>query len=56
MRPANLAEGSPGRGFEIYFSKNKKYKIGVINLMGNEFMRKTSDVFQEAEKLKKKLF
>ncbi len=55
LRPANLAEGSPGRGFEIYFSKNKKYKIGVINLMGNVFMRKTSDVFQEAEKLKKKI-
>ena len=47
LRPANLAEGSPGRGFEIYFSKNKKYKIGVINLMGNVFMRKTSDVFKK---------
>ena len=34
LRPANLAEGSPGKGYEIYISKNKKYKIGVINLMG----------------------
>ena len=55
LRPANLVEGSPGRGFEIYISKNKKYKIGVINLMGNVFMRKTEDVFQEAQKIKKKM-
>ena len=55
LRPANLAEGSPGKGCEIYLSKDKKYKIGVINLMGNIFMRKTDDVFQEAKKLKKKM-
>ncbi len=55
LRPANLAEGSPGRGHQIYLSKDKKYKIGVINLMGNVFMRKTSDVFQEAKKLSKKM-
>ena len=55
LRPANFAEGSLGRGNEIYFSKNKKYKIGVINLMGNVFMRKTEDVFQEAKKLSKKI-
>ena len=53
LRPANLAEGSPGRGYETYISKNKKYKIGVINLMGNVFMRKTDDVFQVAKKLEK---
>ena len=51
LRPANLIEGSPGRGYEIYLSKNDKYKIGVINLMGNVFMRKTEDVFQAAKKL-----
>ena len=55
LRPANLAEGSPGKGYEIYISKNKKYKIGVINLMGNVFMRKTDDVFQTAKKISKKL-
>ncbi|MDC0952962.1 TIGR00282 family metallophosphoesterase, partial [Pelagibacteraceae bacterium] len=55
LRPANLAEGSPGRGFEIYITKNKKYKIGVINLMGNVFMRKTDDVFQTAKKISTKL-
>ncbi len=55
LRPANLVEGSPGRGYEIYISKNKKYKIGVINLMGNVFMRKTEDVFQEAKKIREKM-
>ena len=55
LRPANLAEGSPGRGYEIYISKNKKYKIGVINLMGNVFMRKTDDVFQAAKNIRKKM-
>jgi len=51
LRPANLADGSPGRGFEIYWSKDKKYKIGVINLMGNVFMRKTEDVFKKAKEI-----
>ena len=55
LRPANLIEGSPGRGHEIYVSKNKKYKIGVINLMGNVFMRKTEDVFLEAKKILEKM-
>ena len=55
LRPANLAEGSPGKGYEIYISKNKKYKIGVINLMGNVFMRKTEDVFQSAKNIKEKI-
>ena len=35
LRPANLAEGSPGKGYEIYFSKNKK---------GDLISRMTSDV------------
>ena len=50
LRPANLAEGSPGRGYGIYISKNKKYRIGVINLMGNVFMRKTEDVLKKQKK------
>jgi 2',3'-cyclic-nucleotide 2'-phosphodiesterase len=55
LRPANLAEGSPGKGYAIYNSKNKKYRVGVINLMGNVFMRKTDDVFQAAKIISKKL-
>ena len=49
LRPQNLAEGSPGNGFGIFESKNKK-KVAVINLMGNIFMKKSEDVFQEAKK------
>ena len=55
LRPANLVEGSPGKGFGIYLSKNKKYRIGVINLMGNVFMRKTNDVFVTAKDICKKI-
>ena len=55
LRPANLVEGSPGKGFEIDNSKDKKYKICVINLMGNVYMRKTEDVFQTAQKIIKKI-
>jgi len=55
LRPANLLEDSPGKGYGKYFTKNKKYKIGVINLMGNVFMRKTEDVFQKAKKILEKM-
>ena len=55
LRPANLVNGSPGRGFKIYFSKDKKFKVGVINLMGNVFMRKTEDVFKTAKEICNKI-
>ncbi len=55
LRPANFVEGSPGKGYEIFLSKDKKYKIGVVNLMGNVFMRKTDDVFLVAQNIKKKM-
>ena len=55
LRPANLIQGSPGRGFGIFFSKDKRYKIGVVNLMGNVFMRKTEDVFKEAKNICEKI-
>ncbi len=55
LRPANFVDGTPGRGCEIYLSKNKKYKVGVINLMGNVFMKKTADVFQKAKEICKKM-
>ncbi len=44
LRPENLIKPSPGRGFKIYNYKNK-YKIGVLNLMGNIFMKKCDNVF-----------
>jgi len=49
LRPENLIKGSPGKGFDIFKSKNKK-KVAVINLMGNIFMKKCDDVFQSAKK------
>ena len=49
LRPQNLFEGSPGKGFGIFNSKNNK-KVAVINLMGNIFMKKCEDVFQAAKK------
>ena len=55
LRPANLASDSPGRGYKIYHSKNKKFKVGVINLMGNVFMRKTEDVFKTAKEIINKI-
>ena len=55
LRPENLAKGSPGNGYGIYLSKEKKFKIAVINLMGNVFMRKTENAFTVAESIQKKI-
>ena len=52
LRPQNLIEGSPGQGFGIFNSKNKK-KVAVINLMGNIFMKKCDDSFEAAKNLMK---
>ncbi len=52
LRPYNLFEPSPGKGFEIYETQND-IKIGVLNLMGNVFMKKCEDVFQVAKKFLK---
>ena len=48
LRPLNLLENPPGRGFNIYNSR-KGFKVGVVNLMGNVFMKKCNDVFIEAK-------
>ena len=45
LRPLNLLNEAPGKGFEIYTSR-KGYKVGVLNLMGNIFMKKCNDVFE----------
>ena len=55
LRPQNLAQGSPGNGFGIFSSKDKKYKIAVINLMGNVFMKKTEDLFIAAKNLQSRI-
>ena len=53
LRPENLLKNSPGKGFGIYESKNG-YKVGVLNLMGNVFMKKCDDVFEVATMFKNK--
>ncbi len=49
LRPKNLIEPAPGKGFEIYKAKNEK-RVGVLNLMGNVFMKKCEDVFEISKK------
>ncbi len=49
LRPKNLFEPAPGNGFEI-FKIRENYKIGVLNLMGNVFMKKCDDVFKISKK------
>jgi len=49
LRPKNLYEPSPGRGFNIY-KTDSNIKIGVLNLMGNVFMKKCEDVFEVSKK------
>ena len=53
LRPENLISDSPGKGFGVYNSKNG-FKIGVLNLMGNIFMKKCDDVFEAATNFIKK--
>ena len=52
LRPYNLFEPSPGKGFEIYKTSND-IKVGVLNLMGNVFMKKCEDVFENAKRFLK---
>ena len=49
LRPHNLFEPSPGKGFGIFTAK-KGTRVGVLNLMGNIFMKKCDDVFESTKK------
>jgi len=49
LRPHNLFEPAPGKGFQIYKTQ-KGIKVGVLNLMGNIFMKKCDDVFEISKK------
>ena len=53
LRPKNLFEPAPGKGFEIY-ETSKNIRIGVLNLMGNVFMKKCDDVFEASKKFMEK--
>jgi len=48
LRPENLSILSPGKGFEIY-NVPGGIKIGVLNLIGNIFMKKCDNVFETAK-------
>ncbi len=50
LRPENLIENSPGKGFEI-FTTSSRLKIAVLNIMGNLFMKKCEDVWSVTEKI-----
>ncbi len=47
LRPFNLPQTTPGEGFGTYQLKNG-LKIGVLNLMGNIFMKKCENVFESS--------
>ena len=53
LRPQNLFEPAPGKGFEIY-DISENISIGVLNLMGNVFMKKCEDVFETSKKFMEK--
>ena len=53
LRPKNLFEPAPGKGFHVYHSKDN-VKVGVLNLMGNVFMKKCEDVFEISQKFLEK--
>ena len=53
LRPKNLFEPSPGKGFGVFATKNN-IKVAVLNLMGNVFMKKCEDAFETAEKFNQK--
>ena len=49
LRPKNLFEPAPGKGFQVY-NTPENIRIGVLNLMGNVFMKKCDDVFEASKK------
>tara|TARA_Y100000748_G_C15385160_1_gene445276 strand:+ start:55 stop:861 length:807 start_codon:yes stop_codon:yes gene_type:complete len=48
LRPKNMIDLTPGKGFQIYSTTNS-IKVGVLNLMGNVFMKKCENVFKTVE-------
>ena len=55
LRPSNFIKGTPGNGFGTFKIKNTNYKVGVINLIGNVFMKNSENMFDHALELKKKM-
>ena len=53
LRPYNSSQPAPGKGFRVYTLKNG-LKLGVLNLMGNIFMKKSKNCFRSAKKFLEK--
>lgn len=51
LRPANYPANNPGTGYGIFESKDKKFKVGVINLIGRIFMPPAECPFATAQKI-----
>lgn len=48
VRPANLPEGTPGRGFRVFKASNGAH-VGVMNLLGRVFMKEADCPFRTAD-------
>ena len=55
LRPANYSTELPGKGFGIFNSKKNSFKVAVLNLIGNVFMKKSDDVFEIARNIKEQV-
>ena len=53
LRPYNLPQNIPGKGFNVFKSKTG-HQVGILNLMGNVFMKKCEDVFTASKDFLKK--
>ena len=49
LRPLNMDKNLPGDGFAILKSRSG-LKVGILNLMGNVFMKKSNDLFTTLKK------
>ncbi len=54
LRPFNLPDGSPGKGYGTFKTNYQNFEITVVNLMGNLFIKKCENLFTAAEKIKSK--
>jgi metallophosphoesterase (TIGR00282 family) len=49
LRPLNYPRGNSGYGYGVYQVKDKKVKIGVLNLQGRTFMQQIDDPFSTSD-------
>ncbi len=49
VRPANMPEGTPGRGFAVFPARDGT-PVGVVNLLGRVFMREIDSPFAAADR------